>query len=136
MLTIGLGGSAGPEGPSLLAGGGLASAISKRFNVQSDLRRRLLIAGADAGLAATFRTPLTVILFSLEIPYKNDLDRETFIEAVIASVPAYLLSVAVLGSQPTLKSTENWQCCRRQSLAIKEGKILPDYFNSTIITDI
>jgi len=100
MLTIGLGGSAGPEGPSLLAGGGIAAALSKRFKIQADLRRRLFIAGAAAGLAATFRTPLTAILFALEIPYKNDLDRETFIEASITSIPAYLLSVAVLGSEP------------------------------------
>jgi CIC family chloride channel protein len=100
MLTIGLGGSAGPEGPSLLSGGGVASALSKYFKVQADLRRRLFIAGAAAGLAATFRTPLTAILFALEIPYKNDLDRETFVEAAIASVPAYLLSVTVLGSEP------------------------------------
>jgi len=100
ILTIGLGGSAGPEGSSLLAGGGVAAAVSRRFNVQADLRRRLFIAGAAAGLAATFRTPLTAILFALEIPYKNDLDRETFIEAAVASIPAYLLSVAVLGSEP------------------------------------
>ena len=100
ILTIGLGSSAGPEGPSLLAGGGVAAALSRRFKVQADLRRRLFISGAAAGLAATFRTPLTAILFALEIPYKNDLDRETFIEAAIASVPAYLLSVAVLGSEP------------------------------------
>jgi chloride channel protein, CIC family len=100
VLTIGLGGSAGPEGPSLLAGGGVAAALSRRFNVQADLRRRLFIAGAAAGLAATFRTPLTAILFALEIPYKNDLDRETFIEAAVASVPAYLISITVLGSEP------------------------------------
>ena len=99
MLTIGLGGSAGPEGPSLLAGGGVASAICRRLKIQADLRRTLFIAAAAAGLAATFRTPLTAILFALEIPYKNDLDRETFIEAVVASVPAYLLSVTILGSE-------------------------------------
>jgi CIC family chloride channel protein len=99
-LTFGLGGSAGPEGPGLLAGGGIASAISRRLNVKADLRRLLFVAGAAAGLAATFRTPLTAILFALEIPYKNDLDRETFIEAVIASVPAYLLAITVLGSEP------------------------------------
>jgi CIC family chloride channel protein len=112
MLTIGLGGSAGPEGPSLLAGGGVASAISRRFHIHADLRRRLFVAGAAAGLAATFRTPLTGILFALEIPYKNDLDRETFIEAVVASVPAYLLSITVLGSEPlfgiTLNATITW----------------------------
>lgn len=100
MLTLGLGGSAGPEGPSLLAGGGVGSAFSKYFKIKPELRRKLFIAGAAAGLAATFRTPLTAILFALEIPYKNDLDRETFIEASIASIPAYLLSVAILGSEP------------------------------------
>ena len=108
MLTIGFGGSAGPEGPSLLAGGGVASALTKRFKVKHDLRRRIFVAGAAAGLAATFRTPLTGILFALEIPYKNDLDRETFIEAIVASIPAYLLSVAVLGAEPifgTIAST-------------------------------
>jgi chloride channel protein, CIC family len=107
MITIGLGGSAGPEGPSLLVGGGVASAISRRFNIHADLRRRLFIAAAAAGLAATFRTPLTAILFALEIPYKNDLDRETFIEAVVASVPAYLLSVSILGSEPFFGSALN-----------------------------
>jgi chloride channel protein, CIC family len=100
MLTIGLGGSAGPEGPSLLAGGGIASAFARRYKINADMRRRLFIAGAAAGLAATFRTPLTGILFALEIPYKNDLDRETFIEAAIAAIPAYLLAIAVLGSEP------------------------------------
>ncbi|MCW4019403.1 MAG: chloride channel protein [Candidatus Bathyarchaeota archaeon] len=107
MLTIGLGGSAGPEGPSLLAGGGIAAALSRRFRIQADLRRRLFIAGAAAGLAATFQTPLTGILFALEIPYKNDLDRETFIEAVVASVPAYLLSITVLGSEPFFGAIAN-----------------------------
>ncbi len=100
ILTIGFGGSAGPEGPSLLAGGGIAAALSRHFKVKPDLRRRLFIAGAAAGLAATFRTPLTGILFALEIPYKNDLDRETFIEAAVASVPAYLISISILGSEP------------------------------------
>ncbi len=107
MLTIGLGGSAGPEGPSLLAGGGIASELARRLKVKPNLYRRLFIAGATAGLAATFRTPLTAILFALEIPYKNDLDRETFIEATIASIPAYLISITVLGSEPLFGTIGN-----------------------------
>lgn len=84
IFTLGFGGSAGPEGPSLLVGGGVASAISRRLNVRVHHLRRIFISGAAAGLAAVFRTPLTGILFALEIPYKNDLDMETFIEASIA----------------------------------------------------
>jgi len=99
VFTMGFGGSAGPEGPSLLVGGGLASNIAKRLKVRIHYLRRIFIAGAAAGLTAVFRTPLTGILFALEIPYKSDLDMETFMEAVIATIPAYLISVLILGSE-------------------------------------
>lgn len=99
IFTLGFGGSAGPEGPSLLIGGGVASNLSRRLGVRIHNVRRIFIAGAAAGLAAVFRTPLTGILFALEIPYRNDLDMETFIEAMIASIPAYLISVIILGSE-------------------------------------
>jgi CIC family chloride channel protein len=99
IFTLGFGGSAGPEGPSLLIGGGIASNVSRRLGVRIHYVRRIFIAGAAAGLAAVFRTPLTAILFALEIPYRNDLDMETFIEAIVASIPAYLISVIILGSE-------------------------------------
>jgi CIC family chloride channel protein len=99
ISTLSFGGSAGPEGPSLLIGGGIASNVSRRLGVRIHYIRRIFIAGAAAGLAAVFRTPLTAILFALEIPYRNDLDMETFIEAMVASIPAYLVSVIILGSE-------------------------------------
>jgi CIC family chloride channel protein len=99
IFTLGFGGSAGPEGPSLLIGGGIASAVSRRLNVRVSDLKRVFISGAAAGLAAVFRTPLTGILFALEIPYRNDLDMETFFEACIASIPAYLISIILLGSE-------------------------------------
>jgi len=99
VFTMGFGGSAGPEGPSLLVGGGLASNIARRLKVRIQYHRRIFIARAAAGLTAVFRTPLTGILFALEIPYKNDLDMETFIEASIATIPSYLISVVILGSE-------------------------------------
>jgi len=99
IFTLGFGGSAGPEGPSLLIGGGIASNVSRRLGIHVQNVRSVFIAGASAGLCAVFRTPLTAILFALEIPYRNDLDMETFIEAIVASVPAYLISVFILGSE-------------------------------------
>jgi CIC family chloride channel protein len=99
IFTLSFGGSAGPEGPSLLIGGGVASNVSRRLGIRIHYVRRIFIAGAAAGLAAVFRTPLTAILFALEIPYRNDLDMETFIEAMVASIPAYLISVIILGSE-------------------------------------
>lgn len=106
IFTLGFGGSAGPEGPSLLVGGGIASCISKRLNIRISRLRRIFIAGAAAGLTAVFRTPFTGILFALEIPYKNDIDMETFLEASIATIPAYLISVLILGSERLFSSTE------------------------------
>ena len=65
IITLGFGGSAGPEGPSLLVGGGIAANISKRLNIKVHHLRRIFVAGAAAGLTAVFRTPLTGILFAL-----------------------------------------------------------------------
>ena len=109
IFTLGFGGSAGPEGPSLLVGGGVASYISRRLNIRIRHTRRIFISGAAAGLAAVFRTPLTGILFALEIPYRNDLDMEAFIEASVASIPAYLMSVFILGSERIFGQAEGGQ---------------------------
>gem|GEM_PF-217060 len=99
VFTMGFGGSAGPEGPSMLVGGGVASNISKLFRVKVSDMRRIFIAGAAAGLTAVFRTPLTGILFALEIPYKRDLEMQTFVEASLATVPAYLIAILILGTE-------------------------------------
>jgi CIC family chloride channel protein len=106
IFTLGFGGSAGPEGPSLLIGGGLASNIARLFKVRIHRIRRIFVAGAVAGLTAVFRTPLTGILFALEIPYKNDLDMESFIEASIATIPSYLVAVLILGSERLFGSVQ------------------------------
>jgi CIC family chloride channel protein len=106
VFTMGFGGSAGPEGPSLLIGGGLASNIARFFKVRIHSIRRIFVAGAVAGLTAVFRTPLTGILFALEIPYKNDLDMESFIEASIATIPSYLIAAFILGSERLFGSAQ------------------------------
>ncbi len=98
LLTLGLGGSAGPEGPSMLLGNGIGSYISRKFRLGIDEARKFSLAGAAAGIAAVFRAPLTGMLFALEIPFRKDMETEALIEAAIASVASYLTFVAIAGS--------------------------------------
>ncbi len=96
-ITIGCGGSAGLEGPSLAIGGGIASAIARLFKVREEKLARFFLAGGAAGLSAVFRAPLTGLFFALEIPYKRDIERDVFVDAAIASVISYLVFVSIYG---------------------------------------
>ncbi|MEM4833492.1 MAG: chloride channel protein, partial [Thermosphaera sp.] len=91
-ITIGFGGSAGLEGPSLLLGGGISSSIARGLKLDQKDVKTLFLCGAAAGFSAIFKAPLTGILFALEIPYKRDIEAEVFIPASIASITAYFTS--------------------------------------------
>ena len=65
-LAIGSGFSLGPEDPSLQIGAGVASAISRRFNLSRARLRLFAPIGAAAGLAAAFNAPISAILFVIE----------------------------------------------------------------------
>jgi CIC family chloride channel protein len=72
ITTVGCGGSAALEGPSIYGGAAIGSWFWARlFKFQSRLqltardRRIMLICGAAAGMSAVFRAPLTRIVFAL-----------------------------------------------------------------------
>jgi CIC family chloride channel protein len=94
VATSIFGGSAGPEGPTTVISGGFSTWLSKFMKIRMDSSRALMI-GVAAGFSASFKTPLTGLLFALELPYRRDLEKETFIEAAIASSTAYLVAVAI-----------------------------------------
>ncbi|MEM1635965.1 MAG: chloride channel protein [Thermosphaera sp.] len=97
LLTIGLIGTLGPEGPLLVLGAGMASNIASMLRLSGDKRKYLILAGASAGISASFQAPLTGILFALEIPYMRDLEAPVFIHAAIASITAYIFSHLLIG---------------------------------------
>ncbi|MGI8955325.1 MAG: chloride channel protein, partial [Chthoniobacterales bacterium] len=66
LLHVGGGMSLGREGPSVFIAGGVASELSGRLGIPKQRRRRPTAAGAAAGLAAAFNTPLAAITFVLE----------------------------------------------------------------------
>jgi chloride channel protein, CIC family len=101
--TVGFGGSAALEGPSIYGGGTIGSWLwtkVSRFKATQADRRIMLISGAAAGMAAVFRAPLTGLIFALEMPYRDDLAHEALLPSLIASVVSYATLVALLGSEP------------------------------------
>jgi CIC family chloride channel protein len=106
IATVGFGGSAALEGPSIYGGGAIGSFIwsrlrpVRRLRISNRDRRIMLICGAAAGMSAVFRAPLTGIVFALEMPYKDDLAHEALLPSLIASVVSFMTLSAFLGSKP------------------------------------
>jgi CIC family chloride channel protein len=103
VTTVGSGGSAALEGPSIYGGGAIGSWLWTRLGrlgLTPRDRRIMLISGAAAGMAAVFRAPLTGLVFALEMPYRDDLAHEALVPALIASVVAYATLVSFMGATP------------------------------------
>jgi CIC family chloride channel protein len=103
ITTVGFGGSAALEGPSIYAGGAIGSWLwtkLHRWRLKPRDRRIMLISGAAAGMAAVFRAPMTGLVFALEMPYKDDLAHEALLPSLLASVVSYMTLAAFLGAEP------------------------------------
>lgn len=119
IATVGFGGSAALEGPSIYGGGALGSwlwAKLRRVGLEPRDRRIMVISGAAAGMSAVFRAPLTGIIFALEMPYKDDLAHEALLPALIASVTSYATMAAFLGAQPLFDFASSETYTRRDLL--------------------
>jgi H+/Cl- antiporter ClcA len=66
-IAIGTGGPFGAEGPIIATGGALGSLIGQLLKTTGDERKILLSAGAAAGMAATFGSPVLAILLAIEL---------------------------------------------------------------------
>jgi chloride channel protein, CIC family len=66
-ISIGSGGPFGAEGPIIMTGGAFGSVLGQFVRITSAERKTLLVAGAAAGMAATFNSPLAAVLLSVEL---------------------------------------------------------------------
>ncbi len=66
-ISIGSGGPFGAEGPIIMTGGAFGSMIAQMFHLSSTERKTLLVAGAAAGMSATFAAPLSAVLLAVEL---------------------------------------------------------------------
>jgi CIC family chloride channel protein len=99
VLAVGGGASLGREGPSIQLASAVASNLSGVLGKAKTGRRRATAAGAAAGLAATFNTPLAAIAFVLE-EILGDLNSNLLGSVVVAAVLGAFAVHAILGSHP------------------------------------
>ncbi|MGN6588088.1 MAG: chloride channel protein [Solirubrobacterales bacterium] len=96
-VAIGTGGPCGAEGPIIMTGGALGSIWAQFLHLTADERKTLLVAGAAAGMAATFNAPLASVLLAVELLLFEWRPR-SFIPVVAAVAVATIVRVPLLGS--------------------------------------
>lgn len=98
-LSIGSGGSVGPEGPIVQIGSAIGSTFGQIFKVAPSRLRTFVGCGAAAGIAATFNAPIAGALFALEIIMK-DFAVTRFGPVIVSSVLGAYVSRSFWGNIP------------------------------------
>ncbi len=88
-LTIGTGGSAGREGPAGQISAGFGSLIGSALNLNTSELRRCVLIGMGAGIGAIFRAPLGGAVLASEMMYREDIESDALIPALIGSIASY-----------------------------------------------
>ncbi len=90
--------SIGPEGPTVHLGAAIMAETRHFYPHRSQsLERRLLLAGAAAGLSAAFNTPLAGVIFAIE-ELARDFETRTNGTMITAAVFGGLTTVALAGN--------------------------------------
>jgi CIC family chloride channel protein len=106
-LTVGFGGSSGLEAPIVCIGAAIGSNGGKFFNLSPYEKTVLIAAGAAAGIAAVFNSPIAGVLFSLEILI-GEVTIPTFIPLLIASATGVVVSKLLYSGQLFHLVTGGW----------------------------
>jgi CIC family chloride channel protein len=98
-IAIGSGGPFGAEGPIIMTGGAFGSLVAQWLKLTDAERTTLLVAGAAAGMSATFSAPLAAILLAVELLLFEWRPR-SLVPVAVASVMAGALRISWLGAGP------------------------------------
>lgn len=91
ILILGAGMTLGRRGPTVHIGAALAAQLSSWLPTSPEHRRQMIAAGAAAGLAAGFNTPIAGVLFVVE-ELMRDISGLTLETAILASVTGAVVS--------------------------------------------
>jgi CIC family chloride channel protein len=98
-LSIGSGAAVGREGPIIQIGSSFGSTLAQIFRITPWQRITLVAAGAGAGIAATFNTPLGGVMFAVEL-MMPEVSTRTFLPVVMATGTATYIGRLSFGLNP------------------------------------
>jgi H+/Cl- antiporter ClcA len=96
-IAIGTGGPFGAEGPIIATGGALGSLVGQMLRVTATERKILLAAGAAAGMAAVFGSPVSAVILAVEL-LLFELRPRSLIPVALATTTATGIRYAMVGS--------------------------------------
>jgi chloride channel protein, CIC family len=101
-LSIGTGAAVGREGPIIQIGASLGSTLGQLIRMDTWQRITLVAAGAGAGIAATFNTPLGGVMFAVEL-MMPEVSVRTFLPVALATGTATFVAWWFLGVFPAFE---------------------------------
>ncbi len=97
-FSLGVGASAGREGPMVHLGATIATSLAHRFSFPDWGRRTLLACGVGAAISASFNAPIAGVLFAHEVVLQHYAKR-SFVPIVIASAIGTIASRLWFGDE-------------------------------------
>jgi CIC family chloride channel protein len=98
-IAIGSGAAVGREGPIIQIGSALGSTLGQVVRMTAGERIILVAAGAGAGIAATFNTPIGGVMFAIEL-LMPEVSVRTFLPVALATGMATFIGRFFFGLQP------------------------------------
>ncbi len=130
-IAIISGHSAGREGPAIHMGAGTGSLIGQHTNIAHHRLRILAGAGVASAISASFNTPMAGVIFAMEVVLLEYSIRG-FIPIILASVAGAIVSRAVFGHEtafdvPALNLTSLWEIPYVLLLGVAAGLVSAGY---------
>ena len=112
-VAIGGGSSVGREGPIIQIGSALGSTLGQIIRMPAGRRIALVAAGAGAGIASTFNTPIGGVMFAIEL-MMPEVSVDTFLPVAIATGTATFIGRWFFGDAPA-RRFKPWRRIRERS---------------------
>ena len=101
-ITVGSGMSAGIEGPIAQIGGSIGSTVGRVIRPSFERLRVLIACGSASAIAASFRTPITGVMFAQEVVLIGEVEAHSFYLVVLSAGTSAVVSSYLKADYPIL----------------------------------